>query len=365
MISLYEKYSLGFSSLPTIPKNFTSGDVKKHNQRKLAKIKEKPKELRKTFNSNLRRNNRNINKEKIDSEDKEIKIEEALKNYELFYEVSQKAPKELQELSAKFKQLKDYLKNDIYNETKKIEVEITDILRRFTGIKNLEFQVYFRFSNTIVLINYKNLVKFYSKNKNETPTRVIKENPEHIEKCRILMGDEDIKKFTPDECVAILLHEFGHIYAHKSKFPFIFKTYAQILLGTSGVGITFSYILNLITNAYSPAAYLPYIGIIVALTRSLSFYDHMGEYNADKFAVKYGYGDEIFSVIRQSQLKTTKPKERKKTLSYAIKKLLNFQTHPYDTDRLCKIAKDMQKEYTEMYPKLSQHIKNVVGKLNC
>lgn len=50
MISIYEKYTLGFSSLPKLPNNFTSARVKNQNQRDLQNIKKKPKVMNQSLN---------------------------------------------------------------------------------------------------------------------------------------------------------------------------------------------------------------------------------------------------------------------------------------------------------------------------
>jgi hypothetical protein len=168
-----------------------------------------------------------------------------------------------------------------------------------------------------------------------------------IKKIYLILGINVINKFTAAELVAILLHEIGHVVNHiNDKFSLFLKKYLSPV--------------NVVVKTLSkiPIIGLPMFLILILTSRTLHFVDHKSEYNADKFAIQYGYGDELASVMKKFDKMTIK---QNKELGFLDKLNLILQkitgsSHPEDSSRIKNILNDILDNYSDKYktPKLKK-----------
>ncbi len=166
-----------------------------------------------------------------------------------------------------------------------------------------------------------------------------------VKKMNIIIGMELVKDLRPRELTAIMLHEIGHVAGHISES--VIKLYN---------------ILWPIHKVTSFLTRLPIIGFIlipifIITSRSLNWTRHVFEYGADKFAVRYGYGDELASAAHKWAISEKKYNDiSEKTLSQKLGIIVNLfknktvgTTHPKDEDRIKSIVQEMKTNYMNKY----------------
>jgi hypothetical protein len=243
----------------------------------------------------------------------------------LLLEVGTNALKGLSDIDNLFKELKENSNRD--KSISKLESKLSeifgcefiiDIARSSMWIDNCGIIPTFKKSGKIV--KQENLVKLGN-----------------IKSLNVILGINLIKIATPRELTALFLHEIGHIVNHIGAFFSIMQKTISL-----SKGILF------IVNLFIGTLYL--IPIMVILTRTLFFTLHIGEYNADKFVVEYGYGDEFISLIHKLNIKDSQPKRNIiiKTLITVYNYIMGG-THPKNSDRIKHIVKIMKDEYIEKY----------------
>lgn len=202
-----------------------------------------------------------------------------------------------------------------------------------------------------------------------TPKDVnIFENLKHIKKADVVV---DYKlffkklKLTSSELVGIILHEIGHLSYHTSFVPNLFKHFMRISLSVVSKLNFLAWLTRIIPRDLTFA-----IGMTVVLCgRTLSIFEHIEEYHCDKYAVKYGYGDELASAFiklkeHTSGKFTTKRGILSKLFNY-VTTIFNTSSHPTDINRICKLSKQVQKEYHDEYPFLKKTLKNKLSLIDC
>lgn len=161
----------------------------------------------------------------------------------------------------------------------------------------------------------------------------------NVKQIDLIFGNSFIKRHTPKELTAILLHEIGHLINYLSISRTLF--------------LNMIYPIYLIARGFR---LIPIIGVVfyplfLITSRSLNFSEHIGEYQADKFVVKYGYGDELISAIKKWEKEETRVR-KKLTLFERIsmlQEILTKTSHPTNEDRILKIAEIMKKNYLKQY----------------
>jgi hypothetical protein len=161
----------------------------------------------------------------------------------------------------------------------------------------------------------------------------------NVKRIELIFGNGFIKRHTPPELTAILLHEIGHLL-----------NYLSIMMSMI---LKIMYPIYLITSGFRG---IPFIGTILyplflITSRTLHFAEHIGEYQADRFAVKYGYGDELVSAIKKWEKEDVKIKKQLTIFQRIsmLQELLVSSTHPANNDRILKIVKVMKKNYLYRY----------------
>lgn len=161
----------------------------------------------------------------------------------------------------------------------------------------------------------------------------------NVKKVNLIFGNNFIKMHTSQELTAILLHEIGHLTNYLTKASQLFLT-----------------VLSPIFSILQGLRMLPIVSIVlfplyILCSRSLFFIQHMGEYQADKFVAKMGYGDELISAIEKWKKESIKIK-KSLTLMQRISMIGQFlkgSTHPTDISRIEKLIESIKVEYLKRY----------------
>ena len=161
------------------------------------------------------------------------------------------------------------------------------------------------------------------------------------------IGVKLLDLLTAKEITAVLLHEFGHWYYNYieciSFGRYITSKIATILHGGAALAAIYAKAL--------PLASLMYV-LSVILASSSSFLQHKIEYKCDAFAIKYGYGDDLYSSfvkLKQLDSPTSGDKLTPKNIFSIIISHLFQTTHPSFDDRLREIIKSLETIYKNQY----------------
>ncbi|MFW6219383.1 MAG: M48 family metalloprotease [bacterium] len=289
-----------------------------------------------------------------------------------------------------YEQIDDILSQDIIYEAipnrspvlKNIEEDISELkkdknnrsimkniernISKFSNIKNVQFKVVSG-NNAYCITIYtdffnKSLLDIFKKNEKKPKrlTHIVseKETAKYIDRCYIFIGKDLLDMFTSQEIVAVLLHEIGHSFAHTTNIPNIIK-------------VVNNFIRNIYTKLLTLYLFVPFttliLFIITSFSRTLSFFEHVGEYNADKFAARYGYGDELSRVILKLNLDIQKEKPStswtKKILNKIIGLIKPGKTHPDDINRLKKLKESTLNEYKNRYKPIKKELDIIFAKI--
>jgi len=167
----------------------------------------------------------------------------------------------------------------------------------------------------------------------------------NIEKLNLILGENIISLLSPRELTAMFLHEVGHIVNHTSKFIDIITATGQI-----------SKLILLVLHISGFVILLP---LLIVVSRTLTWTSHIGEYNADKFAVEYGYGDEFISLIHKFDKKHSESLSNISKIILSVWHFIFGSTHPDYKDRIEKVSKIMINDYTDKY-KLDKKTKRIL-----
>jgi hypothetical protein len=282
-----------------------------------------------------------------------------LEHYELpLFEVSPYRSSILKKIDKDFAELKKD------NRNVQIKKDIISNIKEFTGIKSVLFSVkkdYFNASvipvyNRALSLDLLTVCKKFEAGESISDLNVVEEPSKYIDKLVIIFGNTLIKQFTPRELTAILLHELGHGYIHTSNLPRLLVTLFD-KVGRVGGLITNSilWFLKILTFNVS----LFFTMIFALITRTATFFEHQGEFKADQFAAKYGYGDEMIKILYKFHNFSKKEKDKQnwlvKILNY-LSEVLRPSSHPEDIKRIIKISEVMMTDYKKMYPQLSDEL---------
>jgi len=161
----------------------------------------------------------------------------------------------------------------------------------------------------------------------------------NVKRVDLIFGNDFIKQHTPRELTAILLHEIGHLINYLSRATFLFlKIIYPIYLVTRGLRM-----IPIIGGIFYP--------LFLITSRSLHFVEHIGEYQADVFVAKYGYGDELISAIEKWKKQDSQIKKGTTLLQRLsmLQEILSGTSHPANKDRILKIAEVMKRNYLKRY----------------
>lgn len=269
-----------------------------------------------------------------------------LNNLSLIFEISPNAPKYLKQLDDLFQDIKlNYSNQNIKQSLPKIQLVLSEI----TGIKKIKL-INLKKEETAFIYPEYNFNKLSNIQKG-----LMDESFNHVERIIIAINFNfflNKASLTPQEMTSIILHEIGHLTHHRSKFSlYLFD------------------ILRRIKILLTTIPYLPSLLFIMFIySRPLSFFEHKKEYECDKFATKYGYGDELASVfikLNPALFNTNKAKSRWDKIKELFKTFFNISEHPRDERRICQLMNDMKTEYMKDYPELNEHLEYKIQLLRC
>ncbi len=123
---------------------------------------------------------------------------------------------------------------------------------------------------------------------------------------RIVLYDTLIRQMTVEEIVAVLAHEIGHYkHRHVAKGLLLSLPFNLLLFYLLGITLKSEY-PSLALGGESPVFHLNAIVFFTLYTPVSSAFDLLGnlfsrrhEYEADAFAVKYGYGEQLISSLKK------------------------------------------------------------------
>ena len=211
----------------------------------------------------------------------------------------------------------------------------------------MELHTYGEFSNNFAILPI--LKSKQNAQDNEVTSMKIKLN--NIDAAYMFLGSEILEYSTPYELTAILLHEIGHLTEHTTRIQ---KLLLERLFKIKYIADVWSKI-PILNTIFTP--------LLILTTRTLSFTNHAHEYNADRFAVKYGYGDELANWCSK-HLKMQKKEPQKLSVLMRITKFIDSwfddSDHPKFEKRIVAIVNDMETKYRKQYS--SKQIKVILDK---
>jgi Zn-dependent protease with chaperone function len=238
-------------------------------------------------------------------------------------------------------------------------------IQEFSGIKKVYFTVQASLFNAWVFPVYKdNLPSLFDEIERKPSKEQAEETAKYIKYAVINFGDLLIDEFSARELTGILLHELGHVYQHTANYSHLLgrKLFHYSRKLVSGAGLAMG------VASLSNPAFLPLLLASFALSRSLTYHDHARELNADGYAAKYGYAEEIASAHLKDIRRIDKYKSKMswmKRIWTHIKLFILPSTHPSDKDRVCNMIEKMKNEHKKTYPMLKNKFNVIYADLKC
>ena len=256
----------------------------------------------------------------------------------------------LKEIDGEFLKLKN---TKLVKDQRPIKKQLQILIRKFTGSKHVFVNIKKDLNNAYVIPIYNGM--FYKKVKQDIKSineRGI-EGSQYIDRIYITFGQKLINKLSHTQLTAVLLHELGHAFLHKSHImifvnSIIKSSHAIIVL------ISMKYFLN-----YFLIPIIPYLIIV----RTIGFLDHKEEYNADKFAAKYGYADDIADVMLMFHNINVKNKSKIRRIFDSIISFILPTSHPLSKNRLKKLHNHYMKKYQQIYPDIKNELTIIFNSL--
>ena len=183
--------------------------------------------------------------------------------------------------------------------------------------------------------------------------------PDSIEVIYIIVGNPMVARFTPEQLTAVMLHELGHVFSRTSALPFfIFHTFRELFRMSFPISI-FTAALFRVKELIPWITLLYFVGI-----NGFAFVDKLGEYEADSFATKYGYGKEIMEVnkiFHEEYFGAAQAKQKSRSIWEFTKSLLKQIVswlldlmfpgeHPSSKNRMKRIKDEIENKYKSIYP---------------
>ena len=284
----------------------------------------------------------------------------------LLNEVSEYAPKKLREMEETFSILKKSSNN------KNARIKLLQQVKDFTKIHDVAIFVNDEL-NLGVITRYKNselisiIKSFFTMMSEERPPLLnktlrklesVEESPDQIEMIYLFIGKPLLKLLTPQELVAVLLHEFGHVFSTTSSLP------GNILLLLKTIMIKPIKDFGSSSDAIISKLIFLYTMVVSIFIHGITFTQHVGEYQADNFSLKYGYGDELVTALNKFRSIVKIKKSNKEKAKSLIKKItdtfikiftlskteISGIPHPETDARIEKLEKQIFDEYKKTYP---------------
>ena len=278
---------------------------------------------------------------------------------EIMFEVSYKRSPVLKQIDELFRELK----NNIHDRS--IHKQLEQRIQEFSKIKKIHFYIQKTEYNAFVYPVYKeNLPEIFSEIEKVKSDTYAEETAKYIKRAYIVFGDGYVDEWSPRTLTAVLLHELGHLYQHTANYSFLIRRmsfiYSRKLFKGGGLAMGVATLFN--------PAFLPLLLASFALSRTLTFNDHLAELDADSYAAKYGYAEELIR-LHMSGIKWDNAVNKQKSwMSRMWDHLMSIilpSTHPSDKDRVCNMIEKMKDEHKKMYPKMKKTFNIIYADLKC
>jgi len=289
----------------------------------------------------------------------------------MLQEVSQYAPVKLKKMEECFAKLKADIK-DINARMELVEcikefTKIDDVTLLLDNTKNAGIYPIYKYDHAIKFSKIvQSLIDRREYNKPISPQKLmsletVQEPATAIVRVYIYMGKPFINMLTPEELVAVFLHEIGHVFAITTRIPFEALSFLKGLFQSLVFTKTVLYVTAIVTHFY-----FLYTLIALGLIYGITFHMRLGESIADKYAARYGYGDELVKVLE----KCGKPKKTKNTFFGKVKSfmialasvarlIVDPYEHPSDRKRIRDLEKKIFNEYRQLYPEYKDMINQI------
>lgn len=272
------------------------------------------------------------------------------------FEVSRSRPAELKRIDTLF----DQIRREKPASRLKLFKELGREISAFSGVKKVVVSIKKDFFNAMVVTNYNNLVPELFKKKIK-PEDAYK----YIDSFYVVYGDKMIDAMRPRELTAILLHEIGHVYQHTSTLG---QVVPRVVNTVSKLTHLMSYIVTVSSGGAAAPVTIPLSIATFALSRTLTFGEHARELDADDYAAKHGYADEMakaFYKFNKSGDMERQPTNWLAKIGKFIRNSFSLSSHPSNPDRICNMINKMKTDYKKKYPKLSKEISTIYADIRC
>jgi len=249
----------------------------------------------------------------------------------LLYERGSHALSELTDIDNLFAELKKTKKSKARPLVDKLEKKLSKI---FGTTVIVELQNHGEFVD-----NFAVLPILYS-DKQKTKDNVLTPNSIKLNKIELLylmIGMDLVKDSKPRQITGILLHEVGHVTQHVSMMSNYLTQFLQ----------QFQYISDIMSRV--PVINFVFSPLFIITTRSLNFRNHAFEYGADKFAIQYGYGDDLAEWCFEHLKQKRKVPFNLSGAAYMLKTLFEGSSHPSFKKRIYAVIKEMKTNYSKEY----------------
>ena len=188
----------------------------------------------------------------------------------------------------------------------------------------------------------------------KTAGDTILDNPKYIKSIYIAITKKAIDISTPQELTAVLLHEIGHAFQHVSQLSRYATSFlVKLIFNIQNV----STIRTMVLIPSIISKLLPLLLTTCLISYSISFLNRKEEHDADYFAVKYGYGDDLLSFL--DKISPVKKSFEESKFKKWVKKVFRFiidavlptwaKEHPEQDERAQHILSAMKKDFYDDY----------------
>lgn len=284
-------------------------------------------------------------------------VEQTKESEDFLFEVGIILNKQLLEIEHIF----GLLKKDIYD--KDAHKNFEKVVKSITGVP-VKFKINEEFNATTTFeYNWSSAIKSFLMirfdNNFNNNLNLYKIN-DYVEKIYIYYGDDLIRRLNSKELTAVFLHELGHTYY----LPSMLRAILPNILRYFARPIAFFTFLSKGFDKFLVVSFL-----LMLVSKGLTFLDHMEENKADKFVVKYGYGDELINVFKKCKTKKKKDPTIFEKIMEELSNLISTNIifsgkHPSDNKRINKIMSNIKNKYIDLYPQYKEPLINNFKQLN-
>lgn len=296
--------------------------------------------------------------------------------FNYLFESSADAPRKLKNIEKTI----GLMQNKINSDTSTLVKQLRNQLSDFTGINDIRIQLIDKELNAAAMTIYNKksgleLVNFFKSivgesyedkkvisGKDLKNLKQVKEPATAVQTFYLFIGKPIIKFFLPSEVVAIILHEIGHVFSVTTNTPMIIERIAIKIGSISEIIIPLK---EIIMNGGLDMFLIPLLFFIKLFIFPFTLIGRRNETAADRYAVMYGYGDDLVNAFRKMSGNDKKIDETSIlgkitiVLKYIKDYLMAFffnNEHPTISTRIMRVENAMKEKYGKIYPNYAKEI---------